>query len=356
MNKFGKVLAVAVLTCTAVGLTACEKKTEEKSATPPAAETTPAPTAETPATPPAPAAETPAATPAPAEPPAAPATPAPEEKKSDAAPAPAPSSTETRKNRRNLHRWRQQPRPLRPISPPRRQRLPLRQPRRLPQRRNQPTRNRQKRHRPMRNLRMCRRGRRHQRSYVASRSGFRTCEKSGLQIYRRPLSEQGWRSPARRDERLHGRLGNLERFPPLSRCLPRLPRPERARQHVCSVTRRLVEDDGLRYVCRDRIGRAHRQSRGYDVRDAFLRLGPQHHVLHRRHLHLHQGSLDGCHACGTSELDAKMLRLKRKKQPTTAPGKYWGHPNSPYSDLSAALGVAQYAHYLNGRTNSGGRS
>ena len=97
MNKFGKVLAVAVLTCTAVGLTACEKKTEEKSATPPAAETTQAPTAETPATPPAPAAETPAATPAPAETPAAPATPAPEEKKSDAAPAPAPSSTETAK-------------------------------------------------------------------------------------------------------------------------------------------------------------------------------------------------------------------------------------------------------------------
>ena len=96
MNKC-KVLAVAVLTCTAVGLTACEKKTEEKSATPPAAETTPAPTAETPATPPAPAAETPAATPAPAETPAAPATPTPEEKKSDAAPAPAPSSTETAK-------------------------------------------------------------------------------------------------------------------------------------------------------------------------------------------------------------------------------------------------------------------
>ena len=89
MNKFGKVLAVAVLTCTAVGLTACnEKKSEETSAPAPAAETTPAPAAETPATPAAPAAETPA-TPA--------ATPAPEEKKSEAAPEAAPSATEPAK-------------------------------------------------------------------------------------------------------------------------------------------------------------------------------------------------------------------------------------------------------------------
>jgi len=89
VNKFGKVLAVAVLTCTAVGLTACnEKKSEETSAPAPAAETTPAPAAETPATPAAPAAETPA-TPA--------ATPAPEEKKSEAAPEAAPSATEPAK-------------------------------------------------------------------------------------------------------------------------------------------------------------------------------------------------------------------------------------------------------------------
>jgi methanol metabolism-related c-type cytochrome len=68
-------------------LTACkEKKSEETPAPPPAAETAPAP-----------AAETPAVTPAPAETPATPATPAPDEKKSDAAPAPAPSSTEPAK-------------------------------------------------------------------------------------------------------------------------------------------------------------------------------------------------------------------------------------------------------------------
>jgi methanol metabolism-related c-type cytochrome len=89
VNKFGKVLAVAVLTCAAVGLTACnEKKSEETPAPAPAAETTPAPAAETPATPAAPAAETPA-TPA--------ATPAPEEKKSEAAPEAAPSATEPAK-------------------------------------------------------------------------------------------------------------------------------------------------------------------------------------------------------------------------------------------------------------------
>jgi methanol metabolism-related c-type cytochrome len=80
VNKFGKVLAAAVLTCAAAGLTACNEKKAEETAPAPATETAPAP-----------AAETPAAAPAESTPPAA----APETK-SDAAPA-APSATEPAK-------------------------------------------------------------------------------------------------------------------------------------------------------------------------------------------------------------------------------------------------------------------
>ena len=86
MNKFCKVLAVAVMTCAAAGLAACEKKKSEETPAPAASTTAPAPAAETPAAPPAPAAT-------PAEP--APATtPAPQDKKSEAAPPAAPAATE----------------------------------------------------------------------------------------------------------------------------------------------------------------------------------------------------------------------------------------------------------------------